>query len=154
MFAMHNYHLYRREIIIILHTIPSKLGERGMRSLIKSSALGLGLLIGITASAHAQSVSALPPAGTAPAVTTPPPVTSSTQSFYPKPGGNAVWQEEHYQPPAGYAADKSQHPYSTSIGPKPGSHSSGDDEHYQATDGDSSPARHPYTTSGMGPRPH
>src|SRR5262245_46184301 len=112
MFAMHNYHLYHIGIVIILHVIASKLGEHGMRSLLKSSVLGLGLLAGVSATASAQSVSALPPAGAAPVVTAPPPVTSSTQTFYPKPGGNSVWQEEHYQPPAGYAADKSQHPYS------------------------------------------
>jgi len=125
-----------------------------MRGLLKLSVLSVGLLAGVAGTASAQAVSTLPPAGAAPTVTAPPPVTSSPQSFNPKPGGNSAWQEQHYQPPSGYDADKSQHPYSTSIGPKPGSHSSGEDTHYQATDQDSSPSRHPYTTSGMGPRPH
>ena len=122
-----------------------------MASLLKSSVLSLGLLAGAVAAAQAQSVSALPPAGGAPQAS-PPPVTSSTQGVLPKPGGNSVWQEEHYQGPSDYDADKSQHPYSTSIGPKPGSHSSGDEQHYQATDQDALPARHPYT-GGMGPKP-
>jgi hypothetical protein len=122
-----------------------------MSSLLKSTALGVGLLAGIAA-AQAQSVSSLPPAsGASPAA--PAPVTSSTQSIFPKPGGNAVWQEQHYQPSANYDADKTQHPYSTSIGPKPGAHSSGVDEHYQSTDEDSAPGRHPYTAPGLGPKP-
>jgi hypothetical protein len=124
-----------------------------MSSLLKATVLGTGLLIGFAAAASAQSVSSLPPAGVA-APTTPAPVTSSTQSFYPKPGGNGLWQEQHHQPAADYSADKAQHPYSTSIGPKPGSHSSGQDEHYQATDEDSTAARRPYSSSGTGPRPN
>ncbi len=123
-----------------------------MPSLLKSSVLALGLLAGVAATAYAQSVSSLPPAGAAPVATAPPAVTSSTQGFFPKPGGNTVFQENHHQPVAGYDSDKSQHPYSTSIGPRPGSHSSGQDEHYQATDQDTTPARKPYSSSGMGPR--
>ncbi len=125
-----------------------------MPSLLKSTALGLALLAGVAATAYAQSVSSLPPAAGATAPTTPPPVTSSTQSFYPKPGGNGIWQEQHYQPSAAYDTEKAQHPYSTSIGPKPGSHSSGQDEHYQATEQDAAPARRPYTSTGNGPRPN
>ena len=56
-----------------------------MPSLLKSSVLGLGLLAGVAATAYAQSVSSLPPAGAAPVATTPPPVTSSTQGFFPSP---------------------------------------------------------------------
>jgi hypothetical protein len=125
-----------------------------MSNLLKSAVLSLGLLAG-AATAHAQSVSALPPTSPPTAPTARDPVFSSTQSVFPKPGGGAVWQEEHHQPAAAnYDSDKSQHPYSTSIGPKPGSHSSGQDEHYQATEGDSAPARHPYTSTGAGPRPN
>ena len=123
-----------------------------MPSLLKSSVLSLGLLAGVVTVAQAQSVSALPPTSGA-TTASPPPVTSSTQSVYPKPGGNTVWHDEHYQPPVGYDADKTQHPYSTSIGPKPGSHSSGEDQHYQATDQDATPGRHPYTATGVGPKP-
>lgn len=124
-----------------------------MSSLLKITVLGLGLLAGGAATAYAQSVSALPPTspGTAPAPATPP--ISSSQSFGPNPGVNSSWKEEHYNPPSGYDADKSQHPYSTSIGPQPGSHSSGQDVHYQATDADNDPRRHPYT-SNIGPKPN
>src|SRR5437868_4018021 len=81
-----------------------------MSCLSKSAALSLGLLAGIAAAAQAQSVSSLPPpSGVTPA--SPPPVTSSTPLVGPKPGGAAVWQEEHYQPAPSYAADKTQHPY-------------------------------------------
>jgi hypothetical protein len=131
-----------------------------MSSLLKSTALTLGLL-GIAAAAQAQSVSSLPPqsgpsqssvtGGVTPA--SPPPVTPSAPLVGPKPGGGAVWQEEHYQPAPNYDADKTQHPYSTPIGPKPGSYSSGPEEHYQATDRDALPGRHPYTMPGVGPRP-
>jgi hypothetical protein len=124
-----------------------------MSSLLKSTTLGLGLLAGIAATASAQSVSALPPTSPAAAPSAKTVPVPSNQSVYPKPGGNAVWQDEHYQPPAGYDADASQHPYSTSIGPKPGAHSSGQDVHYQATDQDSAPGRHPYTATGVGPKP-
>jgi hypothetical protein len=121
-------------------------------SLLKLTIPSLALLAGVAATAQAQSVSALPPqSGATPA--TPPPVTSSTQSFYPKPGSAQTWQEQHYQPSTGYDSDKSQHPYSTSVGPKPGAHSSGQDEHYQTTDEDKQPGRHPYTTPGAGPKP-
>lgn len=124
-----------------------------MPSLFKTTVLSLGLLAGVVATAQAQSVSALPPTSSATGQTAATPPFSSSQSFYPKPGGNQVWQEEHYQPTAGYDTDRGQHPYSTSIGPKPGSHSSGQDEHYQSTDEDAAPARHPYTAPGAGPRP-
>jgi hypothetical protein len=124
----------------------------GMSSLFKSTILGLGLLAGVAATAYAQSVSSLPPASGATAPTSPPAVTPSTQSTLPKAGGQALFQEDHYQPPADWNSNKSYHPYSTSIGPKPGSHSSGEDMHYQTTEQDSTPARRPYTSSGMGPR--
>ena len=122
-----------------------------MRSMLKSTLLGIGLLAGSTLAAQAQSVSSLPPAGGAPqtAVTQP---YDSTQSFYPKPGGNAVWKDDHYQPPADYSSNPADHPYSTSIGPKPGSHSSGADVPYQASTWDAAPAQHPYNSAGMGPR--
>jgi hypothetical protein len=97
-----------------------------MSSLLKSTVLSLGVLAGTAAVALAQSVSALPPSN---------PATASTSAPLP------------------YAADKWQHPYSTSVGPQPGSHNSGKDEHYQATEDDNAPSRHPYT-GNLGPRPH
>lgn len=125
-----------------------------MSSLLKSTVIGLALVTGVAATAYAQSLSTLPPTSPATAPTAAPaPVTSSTQPPSLNPGGNSTWREEHYQPGADYATDKSQHPYSTSIGPQPGSHSSGQDVHYQATDADKEPGRHPYT-SNMGPKPN
>jgi len=58
-----------------------------MVSLLKSTVLSIGLLVGFAATAHAQSVSALPPDGGAPAPTARSPVYGSTQGFFPKPGG-------------------------------------------------------------------
>ncbi len=120
-----------------------------MSSLLKSAVLSLGVLAGTAVVALAQSVSSLPPSSpaTAPTVATPP----SSAKIFPNPGGNTTWQEEHAQPAVGYEADRSQHPYSPSIGPQPGSHSSGKDVHYEATDGDNAPSRHPYT-SNLGPK--
>ena len=123
-----------------------------MTSLLKSALLSLGVLAGGVAVAQAQSVTALPPSSPATAPTAVTPQYSSAK-ILPNPGGGSTWQEEHHQSSAGYDADATQHPYSTSIGPKPGSHSSGGEENYKATDADNNPARHPYTAN-MGPRPH
>ncbi len=121
-----------------------------MSSLLKSAVLSLGVLAGGAGVALAQSVSTLPPSSpaTAPTVATP---LTSTNKIFPNPGNNTTWQEEHAQPALNYEADKSQHPYSTSIGPQPGSHSSGKDEHYEPTAGDNDPSRHPYS-SNLGPK--
>jgi hypothetical protein len=126
----------------------------GMPSLLKSTVLGLGLSAGVAATAYAQSVSSLPPASGVTAPASPAPITSSAQSVFPKPGGQGLFQEDHYQLPEDWNTNKTYHPYSTSIGPKPGSHSSGEDVHYQATEQDNMPARHPYTAGGVGPRPN
>jgi hypothetical protein len=124
-----------------------------MTSIIKTALLSFGLMAGAAAVAHAQSVAALPPNDTTPAQTARTLPYGSTQSFFPKPGGAEVLKEEHYQPPADYAVNKADHPYSTSIGPKPGSHSSGVDVPYHPTAADSSPSMHPYT-AGAGPKPN
>jgi hypothetical protein len=58
-----------------------------MVSLLKSTVLSVGLLVGLAATAHAQSVSALPPDGGTSTPTAQSPVYGSTQSFFPKPGG-------------------------------------------------------------------
>ncbi len=124
-----------------------------MSKILKSALLGVGLLAGTALAAQAQSVSSLPPAGGNPvpqsALTEP---YGSSQSFYPKPGGNAVWKEPVYHTPADYATNPADHPYSTSIGPKPGAHSSGPDVPYRATAWDAQPAHHPYDSTGVGPR--
>ena len=120
-----------------------------MSSLVKSAVLSLGVLAGTAAIALAQSVTA-PPSGPATAPTTANPSYPSDKIF-PSPGNGKNWQVQGAQATPSYDADKSQHPYSTSIGPQPGSHSSGKDEHYQTTDGDNSPTRHPYS-SNVGPK--
>jgi hypothetical protein len=107
-----------------------------MPSLLKSTVLGFGLLAGVAATAHAQSVSALPP--TTPTSAAPsysatkivpnpgnsmvwpqgPNQATAAGKIYPDPGSGTSWQGEHYQAAPGYESDVSQHPYS-SIGPKP-----------------------------------
>ena len=118
-----------------------------MSSLLKSTVLGLALLGGVAATAHAQSVSALPPTSpaTAPSAAS---TAYSSSKIYPNPGNNTTWQEEHYQ---GSTPD----PYSHSIGPQPGNQSSltplpGD----HGTQADNIPAQHPYTTPHFGPAPN
>ena len=149
---MHNYHLYAKLSNGIYLTAQPGSGDPIMPSLLKSSVVSLGLLAGLAVAAQAQSVSSLPPAGGA-TTASPPPATSPAPTAFPRPGGNATWQEEHYQPSAGYEADQTQHPYSTSIGPKPGANSSIQEEHYKSTDQDSASGRHPYTATGVGPKP-
>ena len=63
-----------------------------MPSLFKSAVLGFGLLAGVGAAAHAQSVSALPLTRPATGQIVTPPPSSTTQSFFPKPGGNQAWE--------------------------------------------------------------
>jgi hypothetical protein len=90
-----------------------------MRSLLKSTVLGVGLLVSVAAAAQAQSVSSLPPTSAEPtAVTTTPPVSSA--KIYPNPGNNGSWKEDHYQ---AVQTDESpaRHPYTASphFGPAP-----------------------------------
>jgi hypothetical protein len=121
-----------------------------MSNLLKSTVLGVALLAGIAATAHAQSVSALPPTSpaTAPSVATTPAYSSS--KIYPNPGNGVTWQEEHYQ------ATGAQDPYSRSIGPQPGNQSSlaplpGDAPQANATN---EPGQRPYSTTHFGPAPN
>ena len=89
-----------------------------MNSLLKSMVLGVGLLAEVIATAHAQSVSALPPtsSATAPTATTPP---VSSAKIYPNPGNNGEWNEGHYKA-ALFDNDPGRHPYSTpKFGPAP-----------------------------------
>jgi hypothetical protein len=97
-----------------------------MVSVLKSTVLGVGLLVGLAATANAQSVSALPPDGN-----TPPSyagrlqvqnshtgIAGSTQSFYPKPGGGGLWKEDRYQAPAQFSTG-AYPPSTNETGPKP-----------------------------------
>ena len=81
-----------------------------MRSLLKSTVMGVGLLAAVTVTANAQSVSALPPTNpnTAPTATMPP---VSSEKISPNPGNNAAWQEQHYTA-APSDDDPARHPYS------------------------------------------
>jgi hypothetical protein len=125
-----------------------------MPNLLRQISLSGALLAGLCGVAQAQSVAALPPQGGMPAQTAVTLPYGSNQSYYPKPGGNPVWKEENYRPPADYATNQADHPYSTSIGPKPGAHSSGTDERFGTPPGWNSNANmHPYT-SGEGPKPN
>lgn len=118
---------------------------------VRTILLGFAAALAVTASAHAQSVSALPDSAppTQSARTVP---YGSTQSFFPKAGGNDVWREPRYQAPGDYAANRADHPYSTSIGPSPGSHSASAERAYGAPALEG-PVQHPYS-AGMGPKPN
>jgi hypothetical protein len=130
------------------------LGIFRMMNVLKRMALSGALLTGICGVAQAQSVAAVPPQGGMPAQTAVTPPVGSNQSFNPKPGGNAEWNEDNYRPSTGYASNRADHPYSTSIGPAPGAHQSGTDQPYTPPPGwDSNANLHPYG-SGVGPRPH
>jgi hypothetical protein len=81
-----------------------------MQSFVKSTVLGVGLLMGVSAVAQAQSVSALPPTSpeTAPATTVPLDSTAKTAASL---GNTSRWKEDHYTPmPADN--DPARHPYS------------------------------------------
>lgn len=123
-----------------------------MLRMLKPVLLGLGLTAAAGLAAQAQSISSLPPNAVLQPQTARTYPYGSTQSFYPKPGGGEIIQQDpHYQAPADYVANKADHPYSTSIGPGPGAHSSGTDQHYQSSSWDAAPAHHPYS-AGMGPK--
>jgi len=92
-----------------------------MVSVLKSTVLGVGLLVGLAATGNAQSVSALPPdgntpqsyGGTLPAQNAHTGIAGSTQSFYPKPGGGGIWKEPSAQSITG------AYPSMNETGPKP-----------------------------------
>jgi len=89
-----------------------------MSSFLKSTVAVLGLLAGVAATAHAQSVTALPPASPASAPTATAPAYSSVK-IYPDPGGSVNWQ---HQPSTATGGDKdpARQPYSPGhFGPAP-----------------------------------
>jgi hypothetical protein len=86
-----------------------------MTSLLKTMALGFGLLAGAAATADAQSISALPP--TTPTAAAP---AYSTTKIHPYAGGSQVWGQEPNQPTASY-----------SIYPIPDGNTSGPGTQYQ-----------------------
>lgn len=115
---MANANLEPKEISLGLHNLWSPF----MASVLKSTVLSFGLLAGLAAAANAglaaaanaQSVSALPTEGntppsydrTLPVQNAHTGIAGSTQSFYPKPGGGAIWTESHYQPAAQSATER------------------------------------------------
>jgi hypothetical protein len=112
-----------------------------MSNLLKSTVLGLGLLAGVAATAHAQSVSALPPSSpaTAPTATTTPQTYTRT---FPDPGGSVNWTEQHSQSAA-----------TTKMSPDPGGSVNWEHQPYTATT-DKDPTHQPYSTSHFGPAPN
>ena len=108
-----------------------------MSSFLKSTVAGSALLAGVAVTAHAQSVSALPPTNpaTAPAY--------SSAKIHPSPGGGVNWRGEHSQPAA-----------SAKISPDSGGGVNWQHQPYTATGGDKDPARRPYSTSHFGPAPN
>ena len=93
-----------------------------MPSIVKSMVVGLGLVVGASLAAQAQSVSSLPANGGVPtqnAVIQP-----SPPSVGLSPGATSTPTAEHYQSTAPYASNPTEHPYSASVdktmaGPKP-----------------------------------
>jgi hypothetical protein len=114
-----------------------------MSSLLKSTVLSLALLGGVAATAHAQSVSALPPTSpaTAPSAATTPAYSSTRMN--PDPGGSVNWREEHNQPVA-----------SAKMSPDPGGSLNWQQEHYNGNAADNAAARQPYSTTHFGPAPN
>ena len=95
-----------------------------MPNLLKSTVLGVALLAGTALVAQAQSVSSLPPTGSAPAVSAPTQAPISPPSVGLSPGASSTPTAAHYQSPAPYASNPAEHPYSASVdkamaGPKP-----------------------------------
>ena len=90
-----------------------------MRSLLKSTVMGVGLLAAVTVTANAQSVSALPPTSpdTAPTATMPP---VSSAKIIPSPGNETATQQEQYTAVPS-DNDPARHPYTASprFGPAP-----------------------------------
>ena len=91
-----------------------------MHSFVKSTVLGVGLLVGASAIAQAQSLSALPPNSpeteTAPTATMPP---ASSAKIAPSPGDGTALKADHYTAlPSDN--DPARHPYSAAhFGPAP-----------------------------------
>jgi hypothetical protein len=114
-----------------------------MSSLLKSTVLGLALLGGVAATAHAQSVSALPPTSPATAPSAPTAPAYSSNRMNPDPGGSVNFPAEHYQSAA-----------TPKMSPDPGGGVNWQQEHYNGNAADNAPARQPYSTTHFGPAPN
>jgi hypothetical protein len=95
-----------------------------MPNMLKSTVLGVALLAGTAFAAQAQSVSSLPPTGSAPTASAPTQPPTSPPSIGLSPGASSTPTAPHYQLPAPYASNPAEHPYSASVdkvmaGPKP-----------------------------------
>jgi hypothetical protein len=124
-----------------------------MRCALQTTLFSLTLLAGLAASAYAQGVANLPPAGAPPA--TAPPAYSAPTVGGPNPGSNvSIPSTPSYQKPADYDSNRNYHPYSTSGGgPNPGSNVSANNEPFTPPAGADTPASHPYSPGGAGPNP-
>jgi len=125
-----------------------------MQPTFKTTVLSLTVLAGIAATAHAQGVANLPPAGAQPA-TVPPAAVSAPTIGGPNPGSNvSISPSPAYQKPADYDSNRSYHPYSSSGGgPNPGSNVPANSEPYTPSANADSLAGHPYSPGGAGPNP-
>ena len=95
-----------------------------MPNMLKSTVLGVALLAGTAFAAQAQSVSSLPPNGSAPTASAPAQPPASPPNVGLSPGASPAPKAEHYQSPTPYASNPADHPYSASVdkamaGPKP-----------------------------------
>jgi hypothetical protein len=95
-----------------------------MPNMLKSTVLGVALLAGAAFAAQAQSVSSLPPTGSAPTASAPTQAPTSPPSIGLSPGASSTPTAAHYQSPTPYASNPAEHPYSASVdkamaGPKP-----------------------------------
>ena len=124
-----------------------------MRHPLQTTVLGLTLLVGLTASAYAQGVANLPPAGAQPA--TAPPAYATPTLGGPNPGSNiSIPSTPGFKKPADYDSNRNYHPYSTSGGgPNPGSNVSANSEPFTPPAGGDTVANHPYSPGGAGPNP-
>jgi hypothetical protein len=123
-----------------------------MRYSPKTTVLSLAFLAGAAATAHAQSVANLPPAG-APSVQ--PPTYSTPPVAGPNAGSNvSIPSTPAYRKPTDWDSNNAYHPYSTSgAGPNPGTNVSANNEPYAPPQGGDAPATHPYSQGGTGPNP-
>ena len=125
-----------------------------MRCSPTATVVSLVFLAGAVATAQAQSVANLPPAGAQPAAVAPP-AYSGPAVAGPNPGSNiSIPGGQTYQKPADWDSNSAYHPYSSSgAGPNPGTNVTANSEPYTPPPGGDSPASHPYSQGGTGPSP-
>jgi hypothetical protein len=123
-----------------------------MRYSPKATVFSLVFLAGAVATAQAQSVANLPPAGAQPAAVVPP-AYSGPAVAGPNPGSNiSIPGGQTYQKPADWDSNRAYHPYSSSgAGPNPGSNVTANTE--PAPLAPDAAVNAPYSQGGTGPSP-